>query len=214
MSERPEALRFQFEDLDQQRAADEFGMWVFLLTEVLFFGALFLVYAVARWNHPEAFIDGSHLLNATLGTVNTAILLTSSLAIAVADLAVREDARRLARWMLSATLLLGLAFLAVKGYEYLLEYRHHRVPFLDRPFEWPGPDAREGRLFFNLYFAMTGLHALHLVVGCGLVCAMLWLNERSRLPARLTAQVRAAGLYWHFVDVVWVFLFPLLYLVR
>ena len=185
MSRRPEALRVQFDEIGQQKQADVLGMWIFLVTEVLFFGGLFLVYAVSRWSHPQAFLDGSDLLNQTLGTLNTAILLTSSLTMALADHGAKRRNRKLVRWMLSATLVLGLAFLVIKGFEYHLEFRHDRIPFIGDSFRWPGDDAAQGRLFFNVYFAMTGLHALHLFIGLGVLGAMLWLAGRARHPDRL-----------------------------
>ena len=214
MSDSSLTTGFQFDDLRQQRHADTLGMWIFLATEVLFFGALFLVYTVYRQANPGVFPAASQTLNLTAGTLNTAVLLTSSLTVALADHFIYGGKVRLAAFMLAVTLLLGLLFLLIKGYEYRLEFNHHLIPFLDQGFHWSGPNADATRLFFNLYFSMTGLHALHLLIGLLSIFVTLLLTLRHTNPIRLQSITRIVALYWHFVDLVWVFLFPLLYLVR
>lgn len=198
----------QFVDAAQQRNAVTLGMWVFLATEVLFFGVLFTSYLVSRLSHYEGFVIGSHHTDLLLGSINSALLLTSSLCM---SLAVREAAleRRgaVTSWM-TLTLSLGLLFLGIKGFEYLQEYHEGLVPGLG--FDYTGLQLPGVRLFFYLYFVMTGLHALHLLIGIGVLIVLVLRNIAGRIRY---SQILLGGLYWHFVDVVWIFLYPLLYLV-
>lgn len=203
-------LAEQFDDLEQQEETATVGMWTFLATEVLFFGGLFTTYVVYRTTYPHAFAEGSHHSNLLLGTVNTAILLTSSLTMALCVHAAQTGHRKRLMLFLSVTLVFGLAFLAVKG----LEYSEHISDGL-----LPGAHFRSGlphgtQLFFVLYFLTTGLHALHLIIGCGVMAVMLWLARNSRFSPRYYNPVAVTGLYWHFVDVVWVFLYPMFYLIK
>ncbi|NTV11735.1 MAG: cytochrome c oxidase subunit 3 family protein [Zoogloea sp.] len=194
-------LARQFSSPGQQAHAATLGMWVFLATELMFFGPLFFGYWYGRQTFPDAFAAASRRTDIVLGTVNTAILLTSSFLMATAVEAAALGGRRLARLALSGTAALGLAFLAIKGMEYRDEWQAHL---------WPAGSFvldGGGRLFFIIYFAMTGLHALHLVIG---ICMVLAFALRERPPG----QLRIAGLYWHFVDGMWIFLYPLLYLLE
>lgn len=187
------------------------GMWVFLLTEVMFFGVLFLAYFHVRHGDPEGFGIASHHVHEWLGTFNTAILLTSSLSMALAVHASSRDDRRGLIRLLAITAVLGLAFLGIKGTEYVLEWRDGLVPRLN--FLYTGPHPRTVAEFFFLYFVMTGVHAVHLAIG---IVAVAWNAARARRDAHVARRenaVEAVGLYWHFVDVVWVFLYPLFYLV-
>jgi cytochrome c oxidase subunit 3 len=173
---------------------------------------LFACYAIYRTTYPEVFVAGSHRLDFWIGTLNTAILLTSSLCLALADNAVKLNHKERLRWYLAVTWLLGALFLGLKFYEYHEKFVEHLVPganFL------PGSEtAPQLQLFFFLYFAMTGLHALHMIVGLGLI-AWLWRRAgRGTLSPGNAAPVEMTGIYWHFVDCIWVFLYPLLYLVR
>ena len=207
-------LEPQFGSHAQQDFARSFGMWVFLASELLFFGPLLLGYLVLRMHYPAATGMASRHTDMLLGTLNTAVLLTSSLLMALAGHAAQGEERRRAARLLLATALLGIVFLAVKGYEWHQEFDEHLFPGLGfRP-----DDARDAgtlhamELFFLLYFAATALHALHLVIG---VTAALWLAHGLRRPPPRgpgNETVELAGLYWHFVDVVWIFLYPLLYL--
>lgn len=204
------ALAPQFASLDQQALAARLGLWIFLATELLLFGPLFFGYLYVRVHFPDATAAASRHTDFLLGTVNTALLLTSSLCVALA--ASRAEAGRPAALLLGCAMLLGVAFLAIKGVEYGHEFSAQLFP--DRSFApadaGSAAHAHAMQLFFVLYFAMTALHALHLAAGialCGWV-ALAW--RRSRAPA---AHVELVGLYWHFVDVVWIFLYPLLYLV-
>ena len=199
-------------DIPWRRETDSLGMWIFLATEAMFFGVLFLAYAHARIADPAGFGVASRLTHAWLGTTNTAILLTSSLTMALAVRNGWAGRRRLVIALLWATAALGAAFIAVKGVEYALEWRDGLVPVLR--FTYAGSHAQAVERFFFLYFAMTGVHAVHLSIGVALVA---WLAVRDRDPShpvRRRETAECLGLYWHFVDAVWIFLYPLIYLVE
>ena len=200
----------QFEEAPQQRAAATLGMWIFLATEVMFFGALFFAYAIARVQFPAAFAAASRHTNIVLGTTNTAVLLTSSLFMALAVRSAAHAARKATALLLVITAFLGVTFVGIKLTEYALDYREHLVPVLD--FAFDPRYARGALIFFGLYFATTGLHLVHLSVGVALVLTFAWRVWHARQNA-LADQVEIVGLYWHFVDVVWIFLYPCLYLV-
>ncbi|GIV79315.1 MAG: cytochrome c oxidase subunit III [Litorilinea sp.] len=196
---------------EQEHEASLLGMWTFLATEVLFFGGLIVAFLVYRAAYTPVFREASTHLNVLLGTVNTAVLLTSSLTMALAvDAAARRQRQRLV-WLLLATAGLGLVFLGIKAVEYSLEFREHLFP--GPGFVWEGDQGNVAQLFFVLYFVMTGLHALHLILGIGAVGVMSWLAHRGWYDESPTP-VEVLGLYWHFIDIVWIFLFPLLYLLR
>ena len=205
------ALAHQFEDLDQQRDAATLGMWLFLVTEVLFFGGLFLLYAVYRAWYPEAFAESSKALLVWAGTLNTAVLITSSLTMALAVHAAQAGHRRALMVMLLVTMALGCVFLGVKAFEYWTEFREHHVP--GAGFQFAADQRLHAEIFFSLYFIMTGLHALHMIIGLGIMAVMLWLSWRGTITAEYYTPIEISGLYWHFVDIVWIFLFPLLYLI-
>jgi cytochrome c oxidase subunit 3 len=204
-------LEHHFDDMGQQHEAATLGMWLFLATEVLFFGGLFAAYLVYRVWYPETFGEASRTLDITLGTVNTAVLITSSLTMALAVHAAATNERRGTVLFLALTMLLGAAFLGIKGVEYYDKFAHHHVPGPGFHFEGTAPERAQ--LFFSLYFAMTGLHALHMIIGFGVLAVILYLARRGAFSTRWHTPVEVAGLYWHFVDIVWIFLFPLLYLV-
>ena len=203
------AVAHQFEDLPQQHEADTLGMWVFLVTEMLLFGGLFLAYAVYRSLYPEAWAEGSHHSDLLLGTINTGILLISSLTVAMAVHGSEEASWRTVSILLSVTALLGAAFLGIKFYEYYVHYQSGIVPGIR--FHQTGPHAAQVALFFVFYFVMTGLHALHLIVGIGIMAVLAWLVRTRRMRKHITIEM--AGLYWHLIDIIWVFLYPLFYLV-
>lgn len=205
---------FPFADAQQHSAANHLGMWTFLATEILFFGGMFASYSLYRWFNPAAFRLGSEHLIFWVGTVNTGVLLTSSLFMALADLAVKAGDRRRLSWCLAATWLLGAVFIALKAYEYYRTGAEHHVPGAYFHFHWDGPYGPQVELFMYLYFAMTGLHAVHMLFGLGALSWLFWLNHRGRLSPSHHEPVAIVGLYWHFVDCVWVFLYPLLYLIR
>ena len=205
-------LQHQFESMDQQKEASSLGMWVFLVTEILFFGGLFLAYTIYRWQNARAFAHASLHMDIALGTVNTAVLICSSLTMAMAVHSAAAGRRKLLILFLVATMILGGAFLGIKAVEYTDHIRHHLFPGPGFHYAVPA-DARAAEMFFSLYFAMTGLHALHMVVGLGQLTTLLVLARRRRFSPGYYTPVEISGLYWHFVDIVWIFLFPLLYLI-
>jgi len=199
-----------FDDAEQQKDAASLGMWVFLVTEVMFFGGLFTAYVVYRSAFPEAFAHASHHLNIMLGTINTTVLIGSSLTMALAVHAAQLGNRRSLQLFLILTILLGSTFLGIKGYEYAHKFHEGLAP--GPAFTYAGPEAPQAQLFFSIYFAMTGLHALHMVIGIGIMTVLLVQARRGMYGAAYYTPVELSGLYWHFVDIVWIFLFPLLYL--
>lgn len=203
-------LSEQFDTPEQQEQAASLGMWVFLSTEVLFFGGLFLAYIVYRATFPEGFSKGVSLTDHLLGAVDAALLLTSSFTMALGVRAIQDGRQAALRKWLAATIILGLAFLALKG----LEYHEHIVDRL-----LPGPSfdpslARPVQMFFVLYFLMTGLHTLHMMVGIGLLLVMLAMASKSRFSREYHNPVEVCGLYWSFVDIVWIWLYPLFYVIH
>jgi cytochrome c oxidase subunit III len=213
-------LAHHFEDLGQQHSSANLGMWTFLATEVMFFGGLFAGFAVYRFKDPTAFAAACRELDIWLGTINTAVLLTSSLTMALAVHAGQEGhAKGQVRYLI-LTMLLATAFLGIKSYEYLEEYHKHLIPgahFSTSVLEIP-PGAtpyviRQMELFFVFYFFMTGLHATHMIIGIGVMIWMAILAHRGKFTREYHTPLELTGLYWHFVDMVWVFLFPLLYLI-
>ncbi len=206
------ALQHQFDDLPQQHEADWLGMWIFLATEVMFFGGLFTGYAAYRSTYLEAFGDASRHLELGLGAINTLVLICSSLTMALAVHAAKVGRRRALVGFLLATIALGLVFLGIKGIEYAQKFEHHLVP--GSSFVYAEPFARHAQVFFSFYFAMTGMHALHMVIGVGLLAGIGIRARRGAYSPQHHATVELAGLYWHFVDIIWIFLFPLLYLIE
>ncbi len=200
----------QFDDLGQQRDAAKLGMWVFLATEVLFFGGLFLSYTVYRYLYPETFAAASRHTEVLLGGANTAILLFSSTLMALAVRAAQLGQRRPLVWSLLGTASLGILFMGVKALEYYKDYTEHLLP--GTHFVWHEANPGVAELFFWLYYAMTGLHAIHVTVGIVLILLLAWLAHRGKFTGGDYMTVELVGLYWHFVDIVWVFLFPMLYL--
>jgi cytochrome c oxidase subunit III len=200
----------QFATLGQQREVATLGMWVFLATEVLFFGGLIMAYAADRFMHPAAFLEASRHTAIALGATNTAVLLTSSATMALAVGAAEAGARRLTSALLFATAALGIVFLVIKGVEYAKDWDEHLVPVLR--FAFDAKTAGPAELFFALYFAATGVHALHLTIGVVVMLVLATATARGRCLGSRAVVVEVGGLYWHFVDIVWIFLFPLLYL--
>ncbi|WP_010582165.1 cytochrome c oxidase subunit 3 [Schlesneria paludicola] len=207
------AIAHQFDDLSQQNEASDFGMWIFLATEAMFFGGLFLTYTIYRVHDETAFASASRHLDLVWGTINTVVLLTSSLTVVLAIHAAETQHRHYALFWLSATIALGLGFLGIKSFEYYEKYQLGLMPVSGLPFRWKGPDSAQAEMFFDLYYIMTGVHAIHMVIGLILFLILLVQVARGRLLGEFSAPLRITGLYWHFVDVVWVFLFPFLYLI-
>jgi len=207
----PTMVASHFADAEHQETAANLGMWIFLATEVLFFGVLFAGYTVTRLLHPAAFVEGGGHTDVLLGSINTALLLTSSLTMGLAVRAGSAGWRRSTLSWLTLTAVLGAVFLGIKGYEWHQEWLEGLVPGLG--FDYSGPDVAGVELFFFLYFVMTGAHAVHLSIGILVVAAIAVLAARGRFSAAYHTPVVLTGLYWHFIDVVWIFLYPLFYLV-
>jgi cytochrome c oxidase subunit 3 len=216
LSAKPAPLAHHFHSLEQQHASQLLGMWIFLATELLIFGAMWTGYAAYRFNYAPAFEAASRHLSVFIGTLNTIVLLASSLTMALAVRAAQVGSRRSLLVCLLLTAALGATFLGVKAVEYWIDYVEKLVPGLAfDPQEWSrqGIDARHVQLFLMFYYIMTGLHAVHLIVGIGLLLVMTLLAWRGHFTPEHYMGVELSGLYWHFVDVVWIYLFPLLYLV-
>jgi cytochrome c oxidase subunit III len=206
------AQQHHFDTLEQQHESSTLGMWLFLATEVMFFGGLFMAYILYRVWYPEAWVEGSLELDIRLGGLNTAVLIGSSLTMAFAVRAAQTGfPRATVNWLL-LTMVLGFVFLIVKYFEYSHKFHVGHVPGIN--FVWEGPNARQVEIFFSVYFMMTGLHALHMVIGFVLLAVIAWMAHRRRFSPEWYTPVEMSGLYWHFVDIVWIFLFPLLYLVN
>jgi cytochrome c oxidase subunit 3 len=204
-------LAHHFSSLARQNEAMQLGMWLFLATEVLLFAGLFTGYAVYRFQFPLAFAECSRHLELMLGTVNTVVLITSSLTVALAIHYARTDRPRAAAVCLVITLFFALAFLGIKAVEYAAHFHERSLPGKYYAFEAvkiPG-----AAMFFSLYFMMTGLHALHVIAGMSVLSWILWRTLQGRYSSRYYTGMELGGLYWHLVDLVWIFLYPLLYLI-
>jgi cytochrome c oxidase subunit 3 len=215
------ALQHHFENMEQQREAGTLGMWVFLVTEIMFFGGMFFAYTLYRSQYPEAFASASNHLSLPLGAINTVVLILSSFTMALAVYSAQTGKRRGQVICLTLTLVLGLTFLGIKAVEYHDKYVDRLIPgklIPGRPFDpgtvhlLPGAKAQNVEMFYWIYFAMTGMHAIHMIIGVGLLSVILYFAARGRYDPEYHSPVEVSGLYWHFVDIVWIFLFPLLYL--
>ena len=225
------ALQHHFENMEQQREAGTLGMWVFLVTEIMFFGGMFLAYTLYRSQFPAAFASASNHLDITLGAVNTGVLILSSFTMAMAVWCTQVGKRQPQILCLVLTLILGLTFLGIKAVEYHSKWEDHLIPghlFPGNAFGpevahegdadphklhlLPGATLRQVEMFYWIYFAMTGMHALHMVIGAGLLSFLIYFSIKGRYDPEYHSPVEVIGLYWHFVDIVWIFLFPLLYL--
>lgn len=236
------ALQHHFDNMEQQKEATTIGMWMFLVQEIMFFGGLFTAYLVFRSKYPMAFAVGSNHLDLWWGLINTIVLIVSSLTMALAVWSAQTSKRNFQVLFIILTMLLGTVFLGIKAIEYSDKYHHNLIPFAssfewhpqgeeaiaERKLieEHTAPNSIERQwvmnnyerfaakvqVFFWIYFAMTGLHALHMIVGIGIMIWLLINAYRGKYSAEYYAPVEISGLYWHFVDIVWIFLFPLLYL--
>jgi len=213
------SLQHQFDSLEQQKESSTLGMWMFLVTEIMFFGGVFTAYVIYRSTLHGVFATASHELNVPLGAFNTAVLIGSSLTMALAIRAAQVNQRKLILLFLFLTMALGMTFLGVKTVEYKEKFDHHLVP---GPHFNPDPEhvsaelvqvGDKAQIFFALYFIMTGIHALHMIIGIGVLLWLFVLSWKGRFDSSYYNPLECAGLYWHFVDIVWIFLFPLLYLI-
>jgi len=236
---RPE-LRHHFADEEQQRNAASLGMWWFLGTEIMFFGGMFCAYLIYRIKYFPEFAAASRSLNLQIGALNTAVLICSSLTVAQAVRAAQMGKRMLQVKLLLATLFFGLVFLGVKAFEWHDKYTEHHIPTFDfnaknlmrenqklfgldklqndlsKALELQRREAdiqQRSQIFFSLYFALTGMHAIHMIVGVGIFSVITWMAWKGRFTPEYHTPLEIAGLYWHFVDIVWIYLFPLLYLI-
>ena len=213
-------LRHHFGDMEQQQNAASLGMWLFLVTEIMFFGGMFCAYLIYRLKYFNDFAAASQSINVVWGAINTAVLLVSSWTMAMAVRCAQLGKRNLLIIFLIFTMIFGATFLGVKAKEYHDKYVEHHVPgpsyeFKDKLLGHPDyvPDQGHTQMFFSIYFAMTGMHALHMVIGLGLMTYLLLTAWRGKYSSAYYTPVENIGLYWHFVDVVWIYLFPLLYLI-
>ncbi len=212
-------LAHHFESMQQQNEANTLGIWLFLGTEILFFGAILGAYAIYRDRFSVAFAHASELLNVPVAAFNTVVLIGSSLTVVLAVHAVRLGKKGQLELYLWLTILLGLVFLGVKVYEYSTDFHEHIVPTDFHPEHWPeGEEGRQmlphGEMFFCFYFITTGLHAAHMIIGLAIFAVLIVQTRRGVYTPTFRSPIEVTGLYWHFVDIVWVFLFPLLYLIR
>jgi cytochrome c oxidase subunit III len=229
--EHPPYQRHHFESVAQQFDATNFAMWLFLLTEIMFFGGLFMAYLLYRnWYYP-AFVAASHQLNIAWGTANTAVLISSSFTMAMGVYSAEMKQKGKLVFYLVLTFLLGLVFLGIKTIEYSEKIEKHHVPgfhYSVQSFVNPDSDdaakaagdkplpydiARRTEIYFFLYFAMTGMHALHMIIGISILGYMIFRAQAGAYTTGHVTFVENFGLYWHFVDIIWIFLFPLLYLI-
>ena len=207
-----ELVEHQFDDIEQQRDAAYTGMWIFLSTEVLFFGAVFFAYVLYRGLYYDAFVEGSRELSVFLGGLNTGVLLCSSLFMALAVNAAQRGRTNQLITFLIITELIGAVFLGIKFLEYYQHYKDNLIPAYN--FSYPGEHVNEVQLFMVFYFILTGMHAVHMLVGMGVLTTLSILAIRGKFSRAYYDPVDIGGVYWHFVDIVWVFIFPLLYLVE
>jgi cytochrome c oxidase subunit 3 len=208
--------------MEQQRDAASLGMWVFLGTEIMFFGGMFLAYLIYRLWYFNEFAIGSRSLDLKWGTINTIVLICSSLTVAMGVRAAQLGKRKTLVVLLILTLIFGLAFLGVKGIEWYTKYEEHHIPgnsfsirdLQDDPQYRNIPlNPQHAQIYFSLYFAMTGLHAIHMIVGIGIFTVLLVMAWKGKFTPEYYTPIEIGGLYWHFVDIVWIYLFPLLYLI-
>jgi cytochrome c oxidase subunit 3 len=215
MSDVSDVLQHQFDDIEQQRRADTLGMWLFLATEVLLFGGLFATFFVYRYMYHHAFVLGCDTLDVVLGAVNTGVLLVSSLTMALAVHAAQSADRKNLIRLLLATMALGVVFLVIKGFEYSDKFHHHHVPGLGQHYSFPeaGGYEPQTKLFFGMYFVMTGVHALHMLIGLTIMAILVVRAMRYPTTHENYMPVEISGLYWHLIDIVWIYLYPTLYLI-
>jgi len=209
--EHPAYLAHHFSEVEQQRESAKLGMWIFLLTEILLFGGLFCAYAIYRAWHPDMFYNAHAFLNVYLGTLNTVVLISSSLTMALAIRRMQLDDRRGAVAFLMLTLLFAAVFLVVKYFEYSHKFHLGQLP--GKYYTFTGVKGANPHIFFGIYFAMTGLHGIHVLAGMSAIGWVLAKTVRGRFSSAYYTPMEMTGLYWHLVDVIWIFLFPLLYLI-
>ena len=204
-------LRHHFSDSEQQAESAKLGMWIFILTEILMFGGLFCAYSIYRAWNPTMFYNAHLALDRTLGTINTLVLITSSLTMALAIRSLQLNKKTGAILNLCATLALAGTFLVIKYFEYAHKFHLGQLP--GKYYHYTGIQGDNPHIFFGVYFLMTGLHGIHVMVGMGVITWLLIRTIRNHFSAEYYTPVEMTGLYWHLVDIIWIFLFPLFYLI-
>lgn len=207
----PPHLYHHFVSSEQQFDASKMGMWMFLVTEILLFGGMFVAYIVYRSWNPEVFVEASNYLDTALGALNTVVLLTSSLTVALSIHYIQHDNRKAAAFNLFLTILCACIFMVVKYFEYT--HKFHEGIFPGEAYAFGELDLWRVPIFFSIYFVMTGIHGVHVLVGIGLITWVMIMVMRGRFNSQYYTHVELVGLYWHLVDIIWIFLFPLLYLI-
>ncbi len=207
----PSFLQHHFFEPEQQAEAAKLGTWLFLLTEILLFGGLFCAYAVYRAWYPDMFYEAHLQLNVVLGATNTVVLITSSVTMALAIRAVQMNKSKQAIWLLVATLAFACTFLVIKYFEYSHKFHLGQLP--GKYYSFTGLEGNNPHVFFSVYFLMTGLHGFHVLGGMGLITWMIVKVSKGKLSGEYYTPIEMTGLYWHLVDMIWIFLFPLLYLI-
>jgi cytochrome c oxidase subunit 3 len=210
-AEHPAYLQHHFADTEQQSESAKLGMWIFLLTEILLFGGLFCAYTIYRAWYPEMFFNAHKALNVTLGGINTVVLITSSVTMALAIRSMQHDRQKQTAALLLATLLLAAVFLVIKYFEYAHKFHLGQLP--GRYYTYTGIPGNNPHVFFSIYFMMTGLHGIHVIGGMTVIGWMLRQTLKGRFSSQYYTPIEMTGLYWHLVDMIWIFLFPLLYLI-
>jgi cytochrome c oxidase subunit 3 len=209
--EQPSHLAHHFSTAEQQRDSAKLGLWIFLVTEVLLFGGLFTAYSVYRAWNPDMFFNAHKALDLTLGTINTIILISSSLTMALAIRSIQSNKREISLLFLIVTLLLAATFLVIKYFEYRHKFHLGQLP--GKFYTYTGIQGTNPHIFFTFYFMMTGLHALHIIGGMSVMSWVAYRLSQNQFSSEYYTPVELIGLYWHFVDLVWIYLFPLLYLI-
>ncbi|MDF1544285.1 MAG: cytochrome c oxidase subunit 3 family protein [bacterium] len=210
-SDHPANLAHHFTEVEQQQESAKLGMWLFLLTEILLFGGLFCFYAIFRAWNPDIFHNAHFHLDVVMGTLNTVVLITSSVTMALAIRSLQLDQKRAALWFLWSTLILAGIFLVVKYFEYAHKFHLGQLP--GKYYTFQGIEGTNPHIFFSVYFLMTGLHGIHVIAGMSIIGWLIVKTSRNRFSSQYYTPVEMTGLYWHLVDLIWIFLFPMFYLI-
>jgi len=210
-NDHPSFLAHHFHEVEQQKESAKLGMWIFLLTEILLFGGLFVAYSVFRAWNPEMFFDAHKQLNVYMGTLNTFVLISSSVTIALSIRSIQLGDKKRTMQLLFITLLLAAVFLVVKYFEY--SHKIHLGQLPGKYYTFEGLEGTNPHVFFSIYFLMTGLHGVHVILGMAAITWILYKTSKGRFSAEYYTPVEMVGLYWHLVDLIWIYLFPLFYLI-
>jgi len=204
-------LAHHFVDSEQQFDASKMGMWIFLVTEILFFGGLFAAYIIYRAWYPELYIMASSQLNTTMGAINTGVLILSSLTMALSIWSAQNNDRKKTTIFLAVTIICAIIFMIIKYFDYT--HKFHLGIFPGAYYTFTGIDHVKAPQFFSIYYMMTGLHGIHVIIGVGLMIWLVIKNQKQAFSSSYYTPIEIVGLYWHVVDIIWIFLFPLLYLI-